>query len=109
VILRPKIPVVKNIDRHGIGGRPYIARHCATCGSEAQYAFQVLTRTVGKGQGQKTRKMKLSTTVLLCGTCSRDVERYVTHLEGAAKESLRHVTRLTQQPSGPGLFEQLEA
>jgi hypothetical protein len=86
----------------------YTPRYCS-CGAIAGYAVQVLARTIGKGQGQRTRKMKLSTTRLLCAECSLKIP----HLEGelgvAGFEALKFVRRPPQTIPGASLFEQVEA
>lgn len=106
--MRKKVLEFKPRKMRRSDAKDYVPRECANGDGEAQYAFQVLCRTVGKGQGQKTRKMKLSTTRLLCDRCARSVA-YLTHLSEATDESLSMVLRAQrQQQSGPGLFEQVE-
>ena len=68
------------------GRLQYTPRPCAICSAEAAYAFNVLTRTVGKGQGQRTRKIKVGMTVLLCERCSR--------LGGLSRPSLQSSQRI---------------
>jgi hypothetical protein len=89
-------------------GRPYIHHLCKFCGNQATLAFQVLSRTVGIGQGRHTRKIKLSTTVHICESCSRSRSVFSEPLIDAAKESLSFV-RSRYQHVGPGLFDQAEA
>jgi len=90
------------------GRLQYTPRPCAICSAEAAYAFNVLTRTVGKGQGQRTRKIKVGMTVLLCERCSRDSADYLGPLCKAANESFVHVRRPAQESSF-SLFDQAEA
>ena len=85
--------------------RSYTPRRCVACRSEASIAFQVLSRTVGLGQSQLRRRMKLSTTVLLCDKCSRERKIFIEPLGSAAHESLKHV-RPPFTPPGPSLFDQ---
>lgn len=96
------------LERKGIGGRPYSPQPCVVCKCEAQVACNVLSRSVGRGQGMNTRKIKLGSTVRLCGRCSRNVSLFIDHLGEAANDSLRFVRR-TQRHSGPSLFDQAEA
>jgi hypothetical protein len=84
--------------------RDYVARRCVLCGSDAGYALQVLTRTVGLGQSRRNRKMKMGSTVLLCEGCAGDLKAYSDIVSTAAKESLTHVQRRRPNLSAP-LFE----
>jgi hypothetical protein len=85
----------------------YHPRPCKVCGNEAAYAVNVMARTVGRGQGRRTRKLKLGVTVLLCESCARSDNR-LDHLDESAVDSFSHVLR-PSIPNGPGLFEQAGA
>jgi hypothetical protein len=71
----------------------YQPRPCKVCGREAQYAVNVMSRTVGIGQTRTKRKMKLGSTQLLCDECSSDVEKITGPITIAALASLREVFR----------------
>lgn len=86
------------------GGRPYQARPCVVCGSEASYAIHVTTRTIGVGQGRERRQMKTSGAVLFCGDHARRVKDNLGELETIATSAMSHVMRPPRQ-TGPALFE----
>lgn len=61
--------------RHRIyGDRPdYKPKVCPNCGREANYAFNVVARTLGRGP-RAARRMKMATSVILCKQCAADTE-----------------------------------
>jgi hypothetical protein len=73
--------------------REYIPRPCRVCSEPASFAFSVLGRSVGFGQNQRVRAMKLSASVLLCERCSKNSSTYVVPLTAAASESIKHVRK----------------
>lgn len=72
-------------------GRPYTPRPCVGCKREASIAVQVMGRSVGLGQGRRTRQVKLSTTVLFCDLCAVNPTVVVKPLLNAAGESVGYV------------------
>lgn len=88
-------------------GRPYVVRYCA-CGGEALYVVQVLGRTVGKGQGRRTRKIKLGESIVICEQCARRFgeTEHVCSLTDTTEEVLK-IIRRQRVGLGPSLFEQV--
>jgi hypothetical protein len=62
---------------------------------------------VGIGQDEDKRKIKLSTTVLLCETCS--AESLDKPIQAIARESFLNVRRKPEKPATTPLFDGVEA
>lgn len=91
------------------GGRPFVARQCVACGSEATYAVHVLTRTIGRGQTRARRAIKTSGGVVFCDGCARGLKARIGELADVAHDAITHVMRKQVRPAGPSLFDQATA
>lgn len=88
--------------------RHYRPRACA-CGADAIYAVHVLARTIGPGQSTRNRKVKLSSSVILCGKCSHQVSAFVEDLGSLGIDALDQVRRPGPVHGSPSLFNETEA
>lgn len=68
--------------------------------------MQVLGRTIGKGQGQRTRKLKLGTTIIMCEQCAKRFAKtqQSAALADEAEKVLNTICRKRVETS-PGLFD----
>lgn len=88
-------------------GRPYVPHFC-TCGGEALYVVQVVGRTVGKGQGRRTRRMKMGVCIKMCEQCARRFSQtnHVGSLADSTDEVLKEIRRQRVNTANLNLFEE---